>query len=109
MIRSRRTAVGSVAAALAACALLFTGATTASAATAYPPEGGTWNYGTNTIGSNTHIVYSTYYHPSRNHRTSVNPASGVLYRSPTVGPGTTAHREASTSLLSGNKSYYAVL
>lgn len=62
-------------------------------ATAYPPEGGTWSYGTTgAFGGGT--IYSDYLHNSRAHGSTVVNADGVIDRSPVASAGSWSHAEA---------------
>ncbi len=74
--------------ALLSAALVLGGASAAMATIAYPPEGGTWDYGTS--GS---VIWSDYHHPSRSHGSSVENCDGNLTRSPTVLPGQWSHAQ----------------
>ena len=59
--------------------LILGGAGAATAETAYPDEGGTWDYGTS--GS---FIWSNYLHETRSHGSSVKNCHGQLWRSPNV-------------------------
>jgi hypothetical protein len=58
--------------AILAIGLVVGGASAAYAdtRTEYPPEGGTWTYGTEKSGGNTWASLSRYHHPSAKHRAS---------------------------------------
>lgn len=67
----------------AVTATLVLGGTTAAVATIeYPPEGGVWDY--DAAGP---TLYSNYYHPAANHRSSVVTCNGALTRSAIRGAG----------------------
>jgi lactococcin 972 family bacteriocin len=95
-----------IAAAVMGVALWAGGASTASATTEYPPEGGVWQYGVIEPAS-TVFVYSQYYHGSKLHRSSVSPTSGGIYRSANAAAGQWSYVDRQTSY-SGNRAWYAV-
>lgn len=82
-IRSKGLAAGVLSA-----SLVLGGASAALATVAYPPEGGTWEYGTSS-----NVVYSNYYHATRSHGSSVKNCHGSLTRSPTVLKGAWSHAQ----------------
>lgn len=88
MKKSQISIVGIV---LASALAVGGAAAAANATTAYPPEGGTWNYGVRaggiygTVGE----VYSEYYHQSQTHK-STACANGVCTYSGWYGAGSTS-------------------
>lgn len=52
----------------------------------YPPEGGKWDYGTDS-----EYIWSNYSHKTRHHGSSVRNCHGDLRRSVNVGPGEWSH------------------
>ena len=63
--------------------------------------GGTWDYGTAGLGT---ILYSNYYHPSNNHRSSVS-VNDIVTRSPCTSPGDWSHAQ-DWKAVSGNKVFW---
>ena len=61
--------------------------------------GGTWDHGLTSFH-----VYSNYYHPDNDHRSSVK-AGGIIYRSHCTSPGNWSHAQA-WKAVSGNKAYW---
>jgi lactococcin 972 family bacteriocin len=86
-----------------AAGFALAGVTAANAATAYPPEGGTWDYGV--ISNN---VFSNYHHPTRNHRrTACNGENHWSKFNGWASPGIW-HFAAVWATPAGNKAYYDV-
>ena len=65
---------------------IVAGAAVPALATVTYPGGGTWSYGTNSTE-----VYSNYYHPSNNHRSSVINGYGEYLSSGCKSPGVWAY------------------
>ncbi|WP_295128068.1 lactococcin 972 family bacteriocin [uncultured Leifsonia sp.] len=81
-------------------ALVTLGATAAQATTAYPSEGGTWNYGVS--GKYT---TSDYLHNTRTHKSTAVGHNTVV--SASTSPGVWSKAQA-ISAVGGNKAYYDV-
>ncbi|MGG7508954.1 lactococcin 972 family bacteriocin [Plantibacter sp. YIM 135249] len=90
----------SLAAFTLSAALLGAGAAAANAATEYP-EGGTFDYGTD---SPTRGTWSDYHHPSRAHHTRAGNAS-YFQNSGVASPGRWAQAQVGTTLW-GNYALY---
>ncbi|MBD5134746.1 MAG: lactococcin 972 family bacteriocin [Lachnospiraceae bacterium] len=91
--------------ALMVAGVLATSTVPVLAATAHV-GGGIWNYGTQIVDFNKKLVYSSYYHPTKTHRTSVS--IGTTYASSGwVGKGKTAYARAIGSRFSVGKAYYS--
>lgn len=61
--------------------------------------GGTWDHGLTGLD-----VYSNYYHPNNDHRSSV-VVNGFIFRSACTSPGNWSHVQHSQAV-SGNKAYW---
>jgi lactococcin 972 family bacteriocin len=61
--------------------------------------GGTWDHGLTGLQ-----VYSNYYHPNNDHRSSV-AVNGIITRSACTSPGNWSHAQA-WQAVSGNKAYW---
>lgn len=85
-----------------AAGFTFSGGAAAMAVTAYPAEGGTWNYGLAAVRA-----YSDYLHPSRCHGSTVQTDWGSS-RSPNVAPGAWANAAHNATPWTNNNYFYRV-
>lgn len=63
--------------------------------------GGTWEYGNNGLD-----VWSNYYHPNNNHRSSVS-VNGTVGRSACTSPGNWSHASMRSSAFGENRAYWS--
>lgn len=91
-----------IASAVLAASFLIGGATAAHAAVSSPPEGGTWDRGTNLIWS-----YSKYFNQNKTHSSAVVSSNGVTKSSGWVAKNTWADARMA-SQWPGMKYYYNV-
>ena len=87
-----------------AVTLILGGSAAANAVTAYPAEGGVWNYGF--ASSNPNLVFSNYRHMTKVHKATAcnsSSCSGSGWKAKELMASATIKKTSS-----GNKSYYAV-